>query len=223
MLLLGLDPHVANATNRVPVLVGAATAVFAFHRSGQLDWRVGARLVPVVVAGSAAGAFAADLLPARDLGPILSAAVLIAFILLFTKVKQVIHDAQPAAEPCIDAVGLLAMLGIGFWAGFIVLDSATYLLLALILLVGCDFVRASALKSLLILAATLVAFGLFVLDGDVEWGPAAYMAAGSVAGGYAGVRLAQIATAKVWVYRLLILVLGLELMHMTITYALDIY
>ncbi|MPZ48273.1 MAG: TSUP family transporter [Dehalococcoidia bacterium] len=222
LMLLGMDPHVANATNRVPVLVGAVTAVITFQRAGQVDWKLASKLTPFFMAGSVAGAAVAEILPANDLGPVITGAVLMAFVLLFTKVKSIIDDAEPA-EPRVNAVSLLTMLGIGFWAGFIVLDGATYLLLALVLLVRCDFVKATALKALLLVAATIVAFVLFALEGDIHWGPAAYMALGSVAGGYAGVRFAQITTAKAWVYRILVAVIGLELVHLAAKYALEIY
>jgi hypothetical protein len=36
MISLGLGPMVANATNRVPVVIGFAVAVWKYHRTGQL-------------------------------------------------------------------------------------------------------------------------------------------------------------------------------------------
>jgi uncharacterized protein len=41
------------------------------------------------------------------------------------------------------------------WAGFIVLDSATYLLFALILCVGYDFLNAKAMKAVVLFLISL--------------------------------------------------------------------
>ncbi len=222
MILLGMNPHTANATNRLPVLIGAFTAIYTFHRSGQMNWKLGLKLAPPIVAGSALGALAAELLPAKDLGPMISGAVLIAFILLFTKVKKIIDNAT-AGEIRADLPVLAVMLGIGFWAGFLVLDSATYMLLALVVLVRLDLLHANAMKNLLLGAATVVAFALFAAKGDIDWGNGAMLAVGSVAGSYVGVRVAQFATAKVWVFRILTAVILLELVHVGVQYALEIY
>jgi uncharacterized membrane protein YfcA len=222
MILLGMNPHTANATNRLPVLIGSLTAIFAFHRAGQMDWKTGFKLAPPVVAGSALGALAAEMLPARELGPMISAAVLMAFILLFTKVKKIIDNAT-AGDIRTDLPVLAVMLGIGFWAGFLVLDSATYMLLALVVLVSYDLLHANAMKNLLLGAATVVAFALFAAKGNIDWANGAMLSIGSIGGSYVGVRVAQFTTAKVWVFRILATVILLELVHVGIQYFLEIY
>jgi uncharacterized membrane protein YfcA len=222
MILLGMNPHTANATNRLPVLIGALTAIFSFHKAGQMEWKTGLKLAPPVVAGSALGALAAEMLPAKELGPVISAAVLMAFILLFTKVKKIIDNAT-AGEVRVDLPVLALMLGIGFWAGFLVLDSATYMLLALVVMVGLDLLHANALKNLLLGAATIVAFVLFAAKGNIDWANGAMLSIGSVGGSYVGVQVAQFTTAKVWVFRILAAVILLELVHVGIQYFLEIY
>jgi hypothetical protein len=48
-------------------------------------------------------------------------------------------------------------IGIGGWLGFIVLDGATYLLLALTLAVGLPLVQANAVKNAVAVPATIIA------------------------------------------------------------------
>ncbi len=222
MMMMGLNPHVANATNRFPVLIGSMTAVFTFNKGGHIDWKLGAKLIPPMVLGAILGAIVAELIPAKDLGPVIAGAVLMAFVMLFTKVKQIL-SAGVVAEPRVNAAVLATIFGIGFWSGFIVLDGATYMLLTLVLLVHLDLVKANATKSLLLVAATAVAMAIFVLKGDLDWGAGAIMGAGSVIGGYAGVRVAVIPAAKEWTVRVLTAVILLELIHLGIRYALKIY
>ena len=222
LMALGLDPHVANATNRVPVLIGGLTAVATFQKSGQINWAIAKRVVPPMVAGSLLGAIVAEVLPAKDLGPMITAAVLLAFVMLFTKVKKVIRDAQPA-EPAVDRKAVIVMFAVGFWTGFIVLDGATYILLALVLLVRLDLLHANAMKALLLVASTVIAFALFAFEGSVQWDAGIVLGIGSIGGSYAGARFAQRATSREWIFRILAAVILLELIHLGAKYFLEIY
>src|SRR6266542_3831667 len=76
------------------------------------------------------GAALAEVLPGRYLALIITAAVLVAFVLLFTKLKQTIDRAE--THPVrLGRREALMFFGIGIWLGFIVLDGATFLLHAL--------------------------------------------------------------------------------------------
>src|SRR5258707_308540 len=83
------------------------------------------------------------------MGLIITASVLVAFLLLFTKLKDALAKDH-ARPPQVTALGLFALAGVGIWLGFIVLDGATYLLLVLILLFRFDLPHANALKVLLL-------------------------------------------------------------------------
>jgi uncharacterized membrane protein YfcA len=39
-MMIGLDPVSANATNRIPVLIGALSATARFHQRKALPWEV---------------------------------------------------------------------------------------------------------------------------------------------------------------------------------------
>lgn len=217
---IGLDPLTANATNRLPVLVGAVSATGSFQRRGVVPWRLAARACIPVTIGAALGVVIAEFVPARDLALLITAAVLLALILLFTKVKAAIATAQ-VHEPRYGAREALMFLGIGIWLGFIVLDGATYLLLCLTLAVGLPIVGANAVKSVILIPTSLVAVVLFALDGDIDWEVGAVLALGSIVGGLLGARLASAEAAKVWVYRILVVVIVGELAHLTIHYVVE--
>ena len=113
---------------------------------------------------------------------------------------------------------MVALLGVGFWLGFIVLDGATYLLLVLILMFRYDLIHANALKALLGVATTLVPILMFAGHGSIRWPQGLVLSAGSVVGGYIGARLTMHERAKYWVYRILVAVLILEIIHLGIQY-----
>jgi hypothetical protein len=63
LLALGLPPAVANATNRLPVLVGFITAVWRFQSAGAIRWRFCLQLMPVFLVSAVVGANLATQLP----------------------------------------------------------------------------------------------------------------------------------------------------------------
>jgi uncharacterized membrane protein YfcA len=100
------------------------------------------------------------------------------------------------------------------WLGFIVLDGATYLLLALTLAVGLNLVHANAVKSAVLVPVTLVAMIIFAAHGDIDWKIGAIMGAGSIAGGLLGAKLAASPEAKRYVFILLVVVISAELVQL---------
>ena len=104
--------------------------------------------------------------------------------------------------------------------GFIVLDGATYLLMVLILMFHYDLIHANALKMLLGVATTLVPIAMFTGHGSIRWPEGLVMSAGSVAGGFIGARLTMHERAKFWIFRILVAVLVLEIIHLGVQYVL---
>jgi uncharacterized membrane protein YfcA len=217
LMMIGLDPITANATNRLPVLIGAISAAGSFQRKRAIPWRLALRVSIPVTIGAAAGAGFAEILPGRDMGLMITAAVLVALVLLFTRLRQAIESAR-SRELRFGPREWLWFLLIGIWLGFIVLDGATYLLLALVLAVGSPLLGANAIKSVVLVPTSLVAVALFALKGNLDWTLGAVMAAGSIAGGMLGVRLAVAENARRWVFRLLVVVILGEVAHLCVHY-----
>jgi uncharacterized membrane protein YfcA len=216
-MFIGLDPLTANATNRIPVLLGAVMATISFHRKGVLQWPLTLKISVPVTVGSLLGALLALLIPGRDLALIITGAILIALVLIFTKLKQIIESAA-THDVHFGATEFVVFCLIGGWLGFIVLDGATYLLLGLTLLLGLPLIPANAIKSALIVPTTLVAMGLFAYEGHLDMTLGLVMGAGSMAGGLFGARLAISPVGRIWIVRLLVTVILLELVHLTIHY-----
>jgi uncharacterized membrane protein YfcA len=213
LMLVGLDPTSANATNRVPVLIGAVSATLSFHGKKALPWSLAAKVAGPAAVGSLVGAGLAEMLPSRQLGLVITGAVLLALVLLFSKLKKAIEQASTDSH----RYGLREIaifFGIGIWLGFIVLDGATYLLLALTLSVGLHLTPANAIKSAVLVPTTLVAMIVFAYKGDIDWTIGAIMGAGSIVGAWLGARLATSPQAKKYVFNLLVIVISAELVHL---------
>jgi hypothetical protein len=74
------------------------------------------------------------------------------------------------------------------------------------------------LKALLAVATTLVPIAMFTGHGSIRWPEGIVMSAGSIAGGYIGARLTMHERAKFWIYRVLVAVLLLEIVHLGVQY-----
>lgn len=217
LMFMGLTPLVANATNRVPVLIASLIASISFLRAGVIDWKLAIKILLPSTMGSIAGAYFANKLPENDTKLLIVIAVLFAFLLLFSGLKKIIErELNEGARYRIFEMFIL--FAVGFWLGLIVLDGATYLLLALIVFVRLPLVKANAYKNLTILSTSVIALGSFAWGGNVDWGLGGLMAIGAVLGGFLGAKVALNPSAKVWTFRFLVAIILLELVHMGIQY-----
>jgi uncharacterized protein len=143
-------------------------------------------------------------------------------VLLFTKLKKAIEQAQASTDVTRYGLREVAIFFlIGVWLGFIVLDGATYLLLALTLAVGLNLTHANAIKSAVLVPTTLIAMIVFAYHGNIDWTIGAIMGIGSIVGGVLGVRLATSPRAKRYVFALLVVVISVELVHLAFHYAFE--
>src|SRR5262245_19455238 len=52
LLMVGLDPVTANATNRIPVLIGALAATWSFHQKKSMLWGLAVKVsLPIAIGG----------------------------------------------------------------------------------------------------------------------------------------------------------------------------
>ena len=217
LMSAGLDPITANATNRIPVLLASISAGIDLARRRLIPWRLVLIVSVPVTGGAMAGAYLAEAIPVPNLRFVIMVAVLVALVLLLTKLKDAI-SAAIAAEPRFGLREAGIFVLIGMWLGFIVLDGATYLLLALVFAVRLPLVEANAVKNVLLVPTTAAAMLVFASDGSIDWTLGSVMGLGSVIGGLAGARLSISPKAKSWIYGLLVAVIVGELIHLSIRY-----
>jgi uncharacterized membrane protein YfcA len=220
LMWIGLHAVDANATNRIPVLIGSLTATIDLARHHKIPWGIALRAVMPVTIGAAFGALFAEVIPSHDLRLVVTAAIVVALVLILTKLKDILRTAE-VRETQFRWQEVCWFLLIGFWLGFIVLDAATYLLLALVLSVGLPLAEANAAKCFLTVPTTAVAMLIFASHGSIDWRLGAVLGVGSIIGGLLGSRLAVSEQARRWIVGLLIFVIVGELIQLSIRYCFD--
>lgn len=217
LVMLGLPDAAANATNRLPVFVGSVMAMLTFWRQGEIDWPAVARLAPAAALGALAGALLAAYLPNRGIGLLITGAVLVALLLLVTKLKQALAR-EPDRPPRVTPLAIGLVLAASFWLGLIVVDGTAFLLIVLILVCAYSLPFANGIKVVLLGLTTGIAIIVFWGGGDIRWAEGLFLSLGSIAGGFLGARMSRQADARKWAYRLLVVAISLEVVQLAWRY-----
>lgn len=190
LLVPGLAPVQALATNKLSSVFGTATASLTYVRRIRPDLRTALPMAGFALAGSFGGAAVATVLPAEVFKPIIVLAMLA--VLIFVAVRPTLGAATSlrfhGSRHMIVASGL--GLGIGFYDGVLGPGTGTFLIIAMVSILGYDFIQSSAKAKIVNLATNLGALALFIPTGAVVWGLGLSMAAMNMAGGYLGSRTA---------------------------------
>ncbi|MEH3032594.1 MAG: TSUP family transporter [Aeromicrobium erythreum] len=178
------------ATNKLASIAGTTTSSITYARRIRLDARTVAPLAVSALVGSAAGAVVASWIPRSAFDPV----VLVALVLVgtYTVVRPELgHETQLRLEGrrhYLTAAGI--GLVIGFYDGALGPGTGSFLVFALVGLLGYGFLEASGKAKIANLATNLAALAVFVPQGAVMWEVGLPMAAANVAGGYLGARTA---------------------------------
>ncbi|WP_103122336.1 TSUP family transporter [Methylopila sp. Yamaguchi] len=190
LLLGGLDPVSAIATNKLQGAIGTAAATARFARAGMLDvrspatWGLSIAAFLGAVAGAALVAFAPVELMRAAL-PFL----LIAVALYFTfgpRLSDV--DGRARLGPVAFALGVAAP--IGAYDGLFGPGAGAFYMIGLVGLAGLGAVKAVARTKLLNLSSNLAGLIVFILAGHVVWSAGLAMSAGTLVGARLGAGLA---------------------------------
>lgn len=196
LMLLGMPADIANATNRVGVLMQSVAAVRGFNRYGKLATHAIIPILVPTVIGSFIGSLVASYLPVDILKP-----VLIGTMLLMTLVIILRPGTIPAASETPLAVrdslkGTLGLFVAGLYGGFVQAGVGFILLAALAGALRYDLVRANALKMVCTLVFGSVALLVFVVRDQVMWVPGLLMGLATIVGVQLSVKFAVNAKQK---------------------------
>ncbi len=188
LIFMGVPPMVANGTNRVGVMTQSFTASFSYHRKGLLDRKRVVKLIAPIAIGTFVGAWASAQLSDDMFKKVIGVAMLCVLAAMLTKPKRWLSD-RPASERASAWLRYPALVGVGFYGGFVCAGVGVVTLIVLVLLQGMDLLRGNAVKVTLVGLCTLMSLVVFIEQGLVAWDVAISLAVGSAAGGWIGSRL----------------------------------
>jgi uncharacterized membrane protein YfcA len=207
LLAAGYPAKVANVTNTVALWPGYLGGSLGYRQELRHQRRRVALLLVPSVLGAIAGSAILLSTPADAFEAIVPFLIVFAVIVMIFQERlaefATAHQLHSGGDdrvpmPLHVAMFLLAAYGAYFGAGLGILTLAAFSIL-----LPDDLQRSNALKAMTSLLINAVAVLYFAAFGPVEWGAAALMAGGALAGGYLGVGLAR-RLGAVWLRRAVI-------------------
>ena len=182
LIFLGLDASLANGTNRIAIFIQNISAIYSFKREKYqqfgLSWKLSLFTLPGAIAGALLAVKISDALFQKILG-----IVMIGIIISMLIPKSKIQFSNTDDKKITWAVAV-AMIGIGFYGGFIQVGVGFILMAALHYLLKFNLVYVNMHKVFIVLVYTVPALLIFVFTDNVNWLFGLSLAAGNALGGW---------------------------------------
>lgn len=208
LVALGLDSNIANATNRVGVVMQNIVGVATFQRSGKLNLKGSWWLIGASVPGGIAGAWVAARLGKAEMDLVIGVVMVIMLVIVLVEPEKWLrqHSAVKPGRPT--WLILLIFVAIGFYGGFIQAGVGVFILAAMVLGMNYSMNHANTIKLMIVLVVTVAAMLVFAQGALIHWGFGLLMAVGQSIGAWLAARFATTyPNANVWTRRLLITVI----------------
>lgn len=186
LLLAGVPPVGAIATNKLQGTFGVASSAYSFYRAGRIDRTLVLPLFGAAFAGGVTGALIAHLAPTGLLRLVIP--FLLMAIALYVLASPKLGDQETTPRLSLAAFTGSAGFGIGVYDGVFGPGAGTFYLIGLILLCGFGMMRAVAHTKLMNLASNLGALIFFLAAGHILVALGLMMGVASALGARLGVR-----------------------------------
>ncbi|SNR34426.1 hypothetical protein EYF88_04695 [Paracoccus sediminis] len=188
LMLAGIPPAQALATNKVQGVFGAATAAVTYASRGLVDPRRQWRSALIAGVAGAVGAGLVSYLPTDQLRLVLP--VILIAIAAFFALKPGLDDLDRVRRVAPAAFALTAVPLVGLYDGFLGPGAGSFYMIAFVTLAGYGVLKATAHTKLLNFASNLGGLLAFALVGQPLWLVGIVMGAAQIAGATLGSRLA---------------------------------
>ncbi|MBN1550916.1 sulfite exporter TauE/SafE family protein [bacterium] len=215
LIFLGLDPAVANGTNRLAIAIQNIFAVTGFRRKGFGNIKFSLLLILPALPGVIAGTIVAVKISGDIFRLILSIVMIIMLpVILLRRKPQSRSDTEEFLDMRQRIMSMIFMAGIGFYSGFIQAGVGFLFIGAMVWTTTLNLVRVNAHKVFAIGVFTWISVVIFAISGQIQWTLALILSAGNALGGWLGSK-AAVAGGEKWIKRVLtvaIILMALKLM-----------
>ena len=192
-LLLGVpgaSPAQLLATNKIASIFGTTTSSITYWRRVRPDLRTALPMAGVAYLGAVGGALIGLHIPKSAFNPIIL--VMLVVVGAYTVAKPTLgHETALRFDGHRHTVvAMLTGFVVGVYDGALGPGTGSFLVFALVGLMGYAFLEASAKAKIANFATNLGALTVFVPGGHVMWKIGLVMAVANIAGGYVGARTA---------------------------------
>lgn len=175
---------------KIPAFSGTSFAAFQYLKEVNMNWKL---LFTMAILAFCSAFFGSELLTivSNDfMKPLLLVVLVSLAIYTFTKKNFGQHKAKEHSEKRQLLLAVVMSICIGFYDGFIGPGTGSFLVFGFVMVLGFDFLHASANAKMVNLATNFGSICLFVLKGKIIWAIALPMAVCNALGGWIGAKLA---------------------------------
>ena len=184
LVILGLPANIANGTNRISIFFQTLSSVGSFTRQKMFtNMRPVYLSIPATI-GAIMGAYLAVDVNERVIEAAMGVSMVIMVFFLFYKPDKWLKENPVLMAKPIRWWQLVVFFFVGFYGGFIQVGVGYFLLMALMLGVGYDIVKANAVKNLIVFFYAIFALLVFMVDGKVNYMYGLILSAGSMIGAW---------------------------------------
>ncbi len=197
LLMMGLSPGQAVATNKLLAVFGATSSAVAFWRKGAVDKALLARIAPLALIGSLLGAFlVSQIQDTERFRQFIAGLILLVGALVISNRSLGLENRFPGLTPKTLTIGLSAAFIIGVYDGFIGPGTGTFLMFCFVTFLGFDFVKGSGNARVINLVTNLAAVSLFLFAGKMVFWLGLSMGVANALGAQLGAHMAMLRGSK---------------------------
>ena len=212
LVAVGLPPVLANVSNTIGMTPGGLSGSFGYRHELREHPAVALVVLGTCAAGAVVGAVLLLSLPSEVFEAVVPYLILFTCLLVGAqpwitgRLRRTVDGVAPQQRTRMSPPTVLFAALTGVYGGYFGAGSGVMMTAVLGLGLDLEFRVVSALKTLAVLAANLVASAVFLVAADLEWQAIGLLAAGSVVGGYVGARVGR--RLPPTVFRVLVVVAG---------------
>lgn len=190
LMVPGITPVQALATNKLGSIFGTTTSAITYARRVHPAMGTALPMAAAALLASYGGAVVAASLPERIILPLILLALI--GVGVFTAVKPQVGQLEKLRYVGMGHLSRAVAIGliIGFYDGVLGPGTGTFLVIALVTILGYNFLNSSAQAKVVNVATNLGALLYFAPSGHMLLGLGLLLGAANMAGGYLGARMA---------------------------------
>lgn len=177
-------------TNKIPSIFGTSSAAFSYFKKVKPDLRLTSMMAIPAFIGSVLGAHLASHFPTAVFHPLILTLLVLVGIYTWRKPQLGMEENLRFTHRTRHYVVALCGLLIGFYDGLFGPGTGTILVFLLVMVIGYEFLKASATAKLVNIATNFGAILTFQITGHIWWKLGLALAIANVSGAIIGSRLA---------------------------------
>ena len=188
LLLAGVEPISAIATNKFQAASASISATITFARKGMIEWRNGRFLILCGVLGGASGALLVSSINKRWLEACVP--IMLIFVAIYFAFSPKLGNEERRKRITILVFSFTVAPILSFYDGVFGPGVGSFFMVGFVLLCGLGMMKAISFTKLANASCNLGSLSIFITKGVIIWPLAIAMAIASFAGAQLGARVA---------------------------------